>query len=424
MLSRFARSFGAIAFRPFSTTSKVLATGMTKFPGARTQFVPDMEFRESFDPIGCYRVTDHEGMPRENVNIPETNDEEFCKRVYDKMTQLNVMDTVFYDAQRQGRISFYMTHFGEEAAVIGSAAAFEQEHDHVFAQYREAGVLLWRGWTIKNCADQCTSNEFDQCKGRQMPVHYGDKNINFQTVSSPLGTQLPQAVGAAYALKRSDSNGCAVVYFGEGAASEGDAHAAMNFASTLKVPIVFFCRNNGYAISTPSKEQYSGDGIAIRGIAYGMKSIRVDGNDFWSVYQATREARRMAVENNEPVLIEAMTYRGGHHSTSDDSTAYRTEDEIKEWTAELENPIGRFRAFLRQKGWFDEEADKTKATALKKEIRSTLGASERAKKPAVSELFTDVYDKKTWILEEQEKELHAHLEKYGSNYGLEKFSQA
>lgn len=127
--------------------------------------------------------------------------------------------------------------------------------------------------------NQCYSNDLDYGKGRQMPVHYGSRKLNFQTISSPLGTQIPQAAGAAYALKRSGKEACVVCYFGEGAASEGDFHAALNMASTTGSPVIFFCRNNGYAISTPAKEQYRGDGIAARGHGYGMATVRVDGND-------------------------------------------------------------------------------------------------------------------------------------------------
>ncbi len=131
-------------------------------------------------------------------------------------------------------------------------------------------------------------------------------------------------------------------YFGEGAASEGDFHAALNFASTLEAPMIFFCRNNGYAISTPTKDQFRGDGIISRAAGYGMHAIRVDGNDIFAVHQVVKEARKMALEQNRPVLIEAMSYRRGHHSTSDDSTRYRSLSEIKHWHDNL-CPVKRLR---------------------------------------------------------------------------------
>ena len=170
-------------------------------------------------------------------------------RSYKRYTfQLNEMDRILYDAQRQGRISFYMTNYGEEAAQIGSAAALRPD-DLMYSQYREAGTLMYRGFSVQNMCDQCTGNADDLAKGRQMPVHYGSRDLNWVTISSPLTTQLPQAVGSAYAFKRAREDRCVIVYFGEGAASEGDAHAAFNFAATLRCPVVFFCRNNGFAIS-------------------------------------------------------------------------------------------------------------------------------------------------------------------------------
>ena len=202
---------------------------------------------------------------------------------------------------------------------------------------------------MKQLADQCFSNVADRGKGRQMPVHYGSKEHHFQTISSPLGTQLPQAAGAAYALKLEGRKKIACVYFGEGAASEGDFHAGLNFASTLEAPMIFFCRNNGYAISTPSREQFRGDGIASRAYGYDMPCIRVDGNDLAAVYAATKEARRIAVDECRPVIVEAMTYRVGHHSTSDDSTKYRSAEEINE--ARNFDPIQRTFKFLERNGY-------------------------------------------------------------------------
>jgi len=149
------------------------------------------------------------------------------------------MDNVLYDVQRQGRISFYMPNLGEEAAHLGSTAALDL-NDMVLAQYRELGVLLWRDFPMEQCMNQCFSNDLDYGKGRQMPVHYGSKKFSYQTISSPLGTQIPQASGAAYGLKLQKKPQVAICYFGEGAASEGDFHPALNFAATLKCPVIFF----------------------------------------------------------------------------------------------------------------------------------------------------------------------------------------
>jgi 2-oxoisovalerate dehydrogenase E1 component alpha subunit len=150
-----------------------------------------------------------------------------------------------------------------------------------------------------------------------MPVHYGSQDLNICTVSSPLCTQLPQASGAGYKYRINGENKIAVTYFGEGAASEGDFHPALNFASTLRCQTLFYCRNNMYAISTPIDDQYAGDGIAVRGMSYGMPTIRVDGNDIFAIYHATQKAREIILREKRPCLIEAMSYRVGDHSTSD-----------------------------------------------------------------------------------------------------------
>jgi 2-oxoisovalerate dehydrogenase E1 component alpha subunit len=166
-------------------------------------------------------------------------DKELAVHMYKSMVTLNLMDQILYEAQRQGRISFYMTNYGEEATHMGSAAALDPS-DTIFGQYREAGVLLFRGFTIDEFMNQCYSNELDYGKGRQMPVHYGSAKLNFHTISSPLGTQIPQAAGAAYALKRQGGKNVVICYFGEGAASEGDFHGALNIAATTECPVIFF----------------------------------------------------------------------------------------------------------------------------------------------------------------------------------------
>lgn len=159
--------------------------------------------------------------------------------MYTDMVGLTIMDGILYEAQRQGRISFYMTSHGEEATQIGSAAAMAP-NDPVFAQYREAGVLWWRGFGLEEFMNQCYGNRLDPGKGRQMPVHYGSRRLHYQTISSPLATQIPQAVGAAYALKMRKEPSVVICYFGEGAASEGDFHAGLNMAAIVGAPVVFF----------------------------------------------------------------------------------------------------------------------------------------------------------------------------------------
>ncbi|MEE6491279.1 hypothetical protein FKM82_016159 [Ascaphus truei] len=281
---------------------------------------------------------------------------------------------------------------------------------------------MYRGYPLDLFMSQCYANANDPGKGRQMPVHYGSKDLNFVTISSPLATQIPQAVGAAYAMKREDADRAVICYFGEGAASEGDAHAAFNFSATLECPVLFFCRNNGYAISTPTSEQYRGDGIAARGPGYGILSIRVDGNDVFAVYNATKEARRRAVAENQPFLIEAMTYRIGHHSTSDDSSAYRSVDEVNYWDKQ-DHPISRLRHYMLHKGWWDEEQEKIWRKKSRKMVMEAFEEAERTRKPKLEHMFSDVYSEMTPQLKMQQESLWKHLKLYGEHYPLDSFEK-
>ncbi|XP_014651650.1 PREDICTED: 2-oxoisovalerate dehydrogenase subunit alpha, mitochondrial isoform X1 [Ceratotherium simum simum] len=401
-----------------------------QFPGASAEFIDKLEFIQPnvISGIPIYRVMDRQGQiinPSEDPHLPQ----EKVLKFYKSMTLLNTMDRILYESQRQGRISFYMTNYGEEGTHVGSAAALDNT-DLVFGQYREAGVLMYRDYPLELFMAQCYGNVSDLGKGRQMPVHYGCKERHFVTISSPLATQIPQgedacpgpAVGAAYAAKRANANRVVICYFGEGAASEGDAHAGFNFAATLECPIIFFCRNNGYAISTPTSEQYRGDGIAARGPGYGIMSIRVDGNDVFAVYNATKEARRRAVAENQPFLIEAMTYRIGHHSTSDDSSAYRSVDEVSYWDKQ-DHPISRLRHYLQSCGWWDDEQEKAWRKQSRKKVMEAFEQAERKLKPNPSLLFSDVYQEMPAQLRKQQESLARHLQTYGEHYPLDHFEK-
>jgi 2-oxoisovalerate dehydrogenase E1 component alpha subunit len=247
------------------------------------------------------------------------------------------------------------------------------------------------------------------------------------TISSPLATQIPHAAGAAYALKvqriqdPSLPPRVAAVYFGEGAASEGDFHAALNIAATRGCPVVFICRNNGFAISTPALEQYRGDGIASRGVGYGIDTIRVDGNDFWAVRAATQRAREMALEDGgKPVLVEALTYRVSHHSTSDDSFAYRARVEVEEWRRR-DNPISRLRKWMEARDMWDENKEKEARERLRSELMRAFQEAEREKKPPIRALFTDVYEELPPDLKAQMAELKGLVERYPEEYDVSQF---
>lgn len=210
-------------------------------------------------------------------------------------------------------------------------------------------------------------------------------------------------------------------YFGEGAASEGDFHAALNIAATRSCPVVFICRNNGYAISTPTLEQYRGDGIASRGTGYGIDTIRVDGNDIWAVREATLKARELALKDGgRPVLIEAMSYRISHHSTSDDSFAYRARVEVEDWKRR-DNPITRLRKYLEKKGIWNEEKEKEARGRLRKEVLKAFAEAEKEKKPPIRSMFEDIYEEMTPETQRQMRELRDVIKRYPEEYDVVEF---
>lgn len=211
----------------------------------------------------------------------------------------------------------------------------------------------------------------------------------------------------------------AACYFGDGAASEGDFHAALNVAAVKKCPVLFICRNNGFAISTPTSEQYVGDGIAVRGLGYGIESIRVDGTDVFAVYEATKEARRKALEDGgRPILLEFMSYRVSHHSTSDDSFAYRDRSDGQSWKTR-DNPITRLRKWLENNALWNEEMEKEARTTIRAGILRELAAAEKEKKPALRGIFDDVYAELTEEAEEQKEELKRLMTKYPEEYDID-----
>jgi 2-oxoisovalerate dehydrogenase E1 component alpha subunit len=275
--------------------------------------------------------------------------------------------------------------------------------------------------------NQLFANAKDNGLGRNMPVHYGSKELNIHTISSTLATQIPHAAGAAYALKMQNMQNpntkprVAVCYFGEGAASEGDFHAALNIAATRQVPCIFICRNNGYAISTPTSDQYRGDGIASRGAGYGIVTLRVDGNDIFAVRRATAEARRLALEGGgQPVLVEMMAYRVGHHSTSDDSFAYRQRVEVEDWKRR-DNPITRLRKWLESKQLWDEDKEKALRSTTRKEVLKAFEEAEKEKKPSIRNAFEGVWENLTEEQRAHVEELRDILQRYPKEYDLEGF---
>lgn len=317
-----------------------------------------------------------------------TLDEKTLLQMYKTMLLTRLLDERMITLQRQGQISFALSSLGEEACAIGSAAALDK-NDWMYPQYREAGIMFWRGFSVQEYIHHMFGNAIDVTLGRQMPNHFGKKELNVVTVSSPIGTKIPHAAGAAYAMKLQKEPNIAIAYFGEGAASEGDFHCGLNFAAVRKAPVIFFCRNNGYAISTPTFRQYASDGIAAEGPGHGIQTYRIDGNDIFAVYEITKKARKYCLETSMPVLIEAMTYRMGAHSTSDDPSLYRTADEENSWKEKC--PILRFRKYLENLKLMDKEQEEAFIEKTANEITKAIAIAKETGKPPIDSLIDHVY---------------------------------
>jgi len=310
-------------------------------------------------------------------------------RLYRWMVLNRTLDERMTSLQRQGRIGFYIGSVGEEATVIGAAAAMA-EGDWLFPCYREHGAALLRGMPLATFLCNLFGNAGDLIKGRQMPCHEAWRPGRFTSISSPIATQIPHAVGAAWAARLKGDDMVALTWFGEGATSASDFHTGLNFAAVHHIPVVFVCRNNGWAISVPRERQTGSETIAQKAIAYGMRGERVDGNDLLAVHAAVRSARARGAAGEGPTLIECVTYRLEGHSTSDDPRAYRPAELVAPWKEK--DPILRMRRYLEARGALDAEADARLREEVRLELQRAVAEAEALPaKPPIATMFEDVY---------------------------------
>jgi pyruvate dehydrogenase E1 component alpha subunit len=334
---------------------------------------------------------------------PKISDDDVAA-LYRAMVRVRVLDERLVVLQRRGEIGFHIGSLGEEAAILGSAFAM-REKDWIFPCYREFGAALWRGMPLQRYVDNLFGNANDPVKGRQMPDHYTFRKGRFGSISSPIGTQITQAAGFAWAARIKKEDAAVLVYFGDGATSSNDFHNGMNFAGVFKAPVVFFCRNNGWAISVPTERQTGSATFAEKGVAYGIPGVRVDGNDIFAVIQATRAAVERASRGEGPTLIEALTYRMSGHSTNDDPYAYRPKEALEPWHAQ--DPIVRLRRYMdAHLGWSDDQQRAMEAEIVA-EIKAAITVAKKTEPPSIDSLFEDVYAALPWHLEEQREELRS-----------------
>ena len=343
------------------------------------------------------------------ATIPEAD----LVKLYEAMLAQRVYDDRMIKMQRQGRLGFYLACTGEEACSYGPAYALEAR-DWFYPAYREPGIALWRGMPFQAWVDNMVGNCDDPAKGRQMPVHWTARAQNIVSISSPVGTQIPQCTGSAYAAKLMGHDAVSICFFGEGTSSEGDFHVGLNFAGVWKSPAIFFCRNNGYAISTPYEKTTAAAHIVLRAHGYGIRGVLVDGNDVLAVIKAVRDAADWARAGNGPTLIEAKTYRIAAHSTSDDPSSYRSHEEEALWAERC--PIKRLRAYLETQGLWDETKEQACVDASSERIIAALTIAESKPHPSLDTVFDDVFAERPAHLDAQFNAMAAHVASGESDY--------
>jgi len=319
--------------------------------------------------------------------LPITLEE--MRRLYSDMVEARTYDHKCMAMQRQGRLATYAPFEGQEAAQIGAAAALRRD-DWVAATYRDA-ALMWRaGYPWSLLVAGRTGDE----RGGQAP-----DGVNVLPPSITVGGHMIHAVGLAWAEALKGSDRVALTSFGDGATSEGDFHEAMNFAAVFRTPTVFLCQNNGFAISYPRAEQTRSESIAMKAEGYGMPGVLVDGNDVAAVFEVVSTAITRARGGEGPTLIEAVTYRLGPHTTADDPSRYRDEDDAVEWREK--DPLERVRLLLERAGGWTSEWQAELQTRASDLIEEAVAMAEALPEPTAEEMLLRMYEQPTSSIETQ-----------------------
>lgn len=312
------------------------------------------------------------------------------KKFFETMVLARTFNQRALSLQREGRIGTYASILGQEASQIGSALALDKS-DWIFPSFRESGVLIARGFPLWMLYRYWTGDE----RGMKAP-----EDMNIFPMAVPVGTQLPHATGAAFAMKYKGDKRAAIVYFGDGGSSRGDFHEAINLAGVFKAPAIFLLQNNQWAISVPRSRQTAARTIAQRGFGYGIEGIQVDGNDIFAVYKATRDALEKAKSGGGPTLIECFTYRLDDHTTADDASRYRSKEEVESW--KKKEPMIRLRLFLEKKGLWTKEYEESVAKKAQELVDSEIQKSEAYPPPDPADILRYTNQELT---ERQKKEI-------------------
>lgn len=354
---------------------------------------------KKFDPLKqqMFQVLDPEGKVVNEKLLPKI-DNETLLRMYKTMLLGRVADTKAIQFQRQGRMLSYVINKGQEAAQVASVAALE-DRDWTAHAFREFSTYLYRGVPLSQLFLYWYGNEM----GSKIPDH-----INSLPVNIIIGSQMSHATGLAMASNVLKKDQVVLGYIGDGGTSEGEFHEAVNFAAVFNAPVVFFVQNNHYAISVPRHKQTKSETIAQKAVAYGIPGIQVDGNDVFAVYAATKEAVDRARRGEGPTLIEAVTYRLGAHTTSDDPTIYREDAEVEEWLKK--DPLIRFKAYLIEKGLWSEEEEAKLEEEYNEYVNEEFKKVENSGLVPLEDIFKYTYAEMPPHLVEQYEEYKQYLE--------------
>ncbi|MEM0158186.1 MAG: thiamine pyrophosphate-dependent dehydrogenase E1 component subunit alpha [Thermoplasmataceae archaeon] len=331
----------------------------------------------------------------ENVN--ESGEKERHIRAYGAMVLSRTLDRKFITAQRQGRVGFLTPSSGQEAAQIGLAMHLRRGEDQIFQYYRDMAMMIYMGVPLEIIINQVFGNRDDQAKGRQMPSHLLADGYNFMSVPSPVATNLPLAVGAAYANKYRKKQGIVVASFGDGSSSTPDFHASMNMAAVFDLPVLFFCENNGLAISMPVEKQTKVP-IWKKADAYGMPGFLANGSDLVEMSNVAKEAVEYVRSGKGPALLEATCPRMGPHSTSDDPTKY-LKDIVQDGSDR--DPVVITEKKLVEMGFLSQQLIESIRSQAVRVVNEKFDELEKIPPPAPETLFEDVYERLNWILEEE-----------------------
>ncbi|WP_247004121.1 thiamine pyrophosphate-dependent dehydrogenase E1 component subunit alpha [Halosolutus gelatinilyticus] len=333
--------------------------------------------------------------------VPDLDDDEF-RDLYRWMLLQRVYDDRATKLQRRGRLGTIASGRGQEASIAGSGYALSRD-DWVFPYGREASMLVMHGLSMRDLLLYWRGVE-DAAR---------TEGANIFPLSISVGSHVPMAAGKAWGMQLADEDSITFANLGDGATSTGAFHEGMNFAGVLGVPAVFFCLNNQYAISLPFDDQTNAKTVAQKALGYGIEGIRVDGNDVLAVYNAVSTARQRAL-NGDPVLVEAVTYRRGAHTTSDDPTRYRSDEEVEEWKER--DPLNRYQTFLEETDRWDAIDEDAIREEVEREFSEAVDAADAFEERGIEDIFAYLYAELPPELEHQLEEFRELLEERPEMY--------